>query len=50
MSATLAAIGTTPELAAGTVRFSFGWYTSEEEVSAAADRLIGAYESLKAAL
>jgi len=46
ISATLAALGWTADEARGTVRLSVGWYTSEEEITAAADRLIGAYESL----
>ena len=46
MSATLAAIGLTPEEAAGTVRLSVGWYTSEEDVDRAASLLVDAWEIL----
>jgi len=46
MSPTLAAIGATPEVAAGTVRLSLGWYTSEEDIDRAASLLLGAWESL----
>jgi len=47
LSATLASIGLEPQVAAGTVRFSVGWYTSEEDIHYAADALIGAWESLR---
>lgn len=47
-SATLRAIGATPELARGTVRFSLGWYTTAEEVDRAAQLLIDAWERLAA--
>ncbi|MBI2480201.1 MAG: cysteine desulfurase [Planctomycetia bacterium] len=47
LSATLAAIGLTPDQARGTVRLSVGWYTSEEDVDRAAELLIGAWESLR---
>jgi cysteine desulfurase len=46
ISPTLAAIGLTPEEAHGAMRLSVGWYTSEDEVDRAADRLIEAWESL----
>lgn len=46
MSPTLAAIGATPEVAAGTIRLSIGWYTSEEDIDRAASLLLGAWESL----
>ncbi len=46
MSATLSAIGLQPNIAAGTVRLSVGWHTSEEEVDRAASLLIGAWEAL----
>ena len=45
-SATLAAMGATPERMAGKVRLSVGWYTSTEEIDRAADVLIGAWESM----
>ena len=45
LSATLAAIGLTPENARGTVRFSVGWYTSEEEIDRAANLLLAAWEA-----
>lgn len=47
MSATLAAIDLAPDVAAGTVRLSVGWYTSEDEVDRAAELLIGAWESMQ---
>lgn len=47
MSATLAAIGLSPERASGTVRLSVGWYTSEEEIERAASLLISAWEDLR---
>jgi cysteine desulfurase len=47
MSATLGAIGLTPEVARGTVRLSVGWYTNEEEVDRAANLLIAAWEDLR---
>lgn len=46
ISATLAALGLTPDEARGTVRLTIGWYTTEDEIAAATARLIGAYESL----
>ncbi len=46
MSETLSAIGLQPNIAAGTVRLSVGWHTSEEEVDRAASLLIGAWEAL----
>ena len=45
-SATLNAIGASPQQAAGTVRLSLGWYTSEEEVDRASSLLIDAWENL----
>ncbi len=47
MSATLSAIGLSPEVARGTVRLSAGWYTSEEEIDRAANLLIAAWEALR---
>ena len=47
MSATLAALGLDHEQAAGTMRLSVGWYTSEEEIDRAASLLIAAWEDLK---
>ena len=46
ISATLAAMGVPAAVAAGTLRLSLGWPTSTEEVDLAAERLIGAWESL----
>jgi cysteine desulfurase len=46
ISSTLAALGVTPGEAAGTVRLSVGWYTSEEEIDWASDSLLSAWESL----
>jgi cysteine desulfurase len=45
MSATLKAIGLSPEVARGTLRLSCGWYTSEEEIIRAASLLVGAWEA-----
>ena len=45
-SATLAAMGASPERMAGKVRLSVGWYTSTEEIDRAAEVLIGAWESM----
>lgn len=44
VSATLAALGLSPEQAAGTVRLSLGWFTTDDEVDAAASLLIDAWE------
>ncbi|MDP7379624.1 MAG: aminotransferase class V-fold PLP-dependent enzyme, partial [Pirellulaceae bacterium] len=46
MSKTLAALGTNPQDAQGTVRLTVGWYTSEEDVDCAASSLLSAWESL----
>ena len=46
VSASLAAIGLPAEIAQGTVRFSVGWYTSEEEIDRASSLLIAAWEDL----
>lgn len=43
---THAAIGLTPEQSASTLRVSFGWTTSEEEVQQAVQMIASAYESL----
>ncbi len=45
-SATLTAIGATPQQAAGTIRLSLGWYTSEEEIERASSLLVDAWENL----
>lgn len=45
-SATLSAMGVSPEQAVGTVRLSLGWYTSEEEIDRASSLLIDAWENL----
>ena len=45
-SPTLTAIGLSPDVARGTVRLCVGWYTSEDEITAAANLLIGAWEAL----
>ena len=47
ISPTLAAIGLSAHEAAGTVRLSLGWTTSEEEISHASSALIHAWESLQ---
>lgn len=44
ISATLAALGLTSDQAAGTVRLSLGWFTTEDEIDAAASLLIDAWE------
>ena len=49
-SATLAAMGMTPQESQGTVRLSVGWTTSEEEVDRAASLLIDAWEHLATAV
>ncbi len=46
MSASLAAIGATPEQAAGMVRLSLGWSTTDEEIERAASLLLGAWDQL----
>jgi cysteine desulfurase len=48
-SATLEAMGLSPDQTAGTVRLSVGWYTSEEEVERAIELLVGAWESISIA-
>ena len=45
ISATLKAIGVAPERAAGSIRLSIGWYTTQEDVDGAADLLLNAWES-----
>jgi len=47
LSATLEAIGITPDEGRGTVRLSVGWYTSEEDVDRAASLLMAAWEDLR---
>lgn len=49
MSATLAAIGATPDQAAGMLRLSLGWSTTDEEIERAANLLLGAWEQLHGA-
>jgi cysteine desulfurase len=46
LSPTLAAIGLSASEAAGTIRLSLGWNTSEEEIDRAVDALLSAWESL----
>jgi cysteine desulfurase len=46
MSPTLKAMGVSDTVAAGTVRLSLGWPTSQDEVEFAAQRLISAWETL----
>jgi cysteine desulfurase len=46
ISPTLAALGLTAKEAAGTIRLSLGWNTSEEEIDRAASALLAAWESL----
>lgn len=45
-SPALAALNLGDEAAAGTIRFSVGWYTSEEEIEEASEILIAAWTSL----
>jgi cysteine desulfurase len=47
LSATLAAIGLSPQVAQGTVRLSVGRYTSEEDVDRAASLLLAAWEGAR---
>ena len=47
MSATLAAIGCSPELARGTIRLSLGWSTTSEETEHAAEMLIAAWRACR---
>jgi cysteine desulfurase len=46
ISPTLRAMGLTAAAAEGTVRLSFGWPTTDDEVDRAADLLLGAWEAL----
>lgn len=48
VSGVLAAMGLTPEAAMGAVRLSLGRFTTESEIDAAAEALIGAWKSLAA--
>lgn len=47
LSTTLRAIEADPEVAIGAIRLSIGWYTDEEEIDAAADALVSAWEQLR---
>lgn len=47
LSHTLKAIGADPEAARGSVRFSVGWYTDEDEIDRAASMLLDAWERLR---
>ncbi|QDU26444.1 Cysteine desulfurase [Anatilimnocola aggregata] len=46
-SPTLAAMGIDPQTARQTLRLSLGWYTAPEDISRAANLLLGAWESLR---
>lgn len=46
VSPTLSAMGVRPEQGSGAVRFSVGWYTTQEEIDFAATRLLDAWERL----
>jgi cysteine desulfurase len=48
VSDTLSAMGLSGTAAAGTVRLTLGWNTSEEDIQRAASALVGAWESLVA--
>jgi cysteine desulfurase len=45
-SATLSAMGATPDLIRGTIRLSVGWQTNEDEIMRAASLLVDAWERL----
>lgn len=47
LSTTLRALGADPQRAAGAVRLSLGWYSDEEEIDAAADALLEAWDRLR---
>ena len=47
ISATLAAMGLSPQVAEGTVRLSVGWNTSQEDIDRAAELLIAAWENVR---
>ncbi|HMO13237.1 MAG TPA: cysteine desulfurase family protein [Pirellulaceae bacterium] len=47
MSPTLRAMGLSREEAAGTVRFSLGWFSREEEIDQAVELIVGAWEGLR---
>ncbi len=47
LSDTQRAIGLTPQVAQGTVRFSLGLYTEETEIDRAASQIIAAWEALR---
>ncbi len=47
MSPTLRAMGLSREDAAGTIRLSVGWYSSEEDIDRAADLIVGAWEGIR---
>lgn len=47
ISATLSAMKVADDVAAGTVRLSVGWHTTEREIEHAASQLVGAWEGLK---
>jgi cysteine desulfurase len=47
LSATLRALGLSPEQGEGAVRFSLGWYTTNEEIDQAASLLVEAWNLLK---
>lgn len=47
ISATLAAMGVSPEIARQTIRLSLGWYTAAEDIARAAHLLLGAWEALR---
>jgi cysteine desulfurase len=47
LSPTMAAMGVDPDDARGTLRFSVGWFTSEEDIARAADLVLGAWEAVR---
>ncbi len=47
LSPTLAAIGLPPAVAAGTIRLSLGWYTTEEDIDRAANLLLTAWDGVR---
>jgi cysteine desulfurase len=48
LSPIIAAIGTSPEYAAGTIRFSTGKRTTDAEIDRAAAAIVAAYRRLQA--
>lgn len=47
LSSTLQAMGVAPEIGRGVVRFSVGWYTTDEEIDRACEILLAAWEAVQ---